>query len=237
MIQHLISEMCKIVADRMTSFQSDFEKYDRELIESGELSFPFIWIVGETHTKIIGLADYEASFNECERERYDYCYEYPYFWAIDHLYKRDGYFLINEFATITPITSQQAKNIIKDFVVPVAVKWQAENGKLPKKPKVNVNLQNITISQLKELFRECERHGDKSLQNIFRGFHNYRKISSDQNIVVSYDESDRSFWFEEYYNGESHLCGAIKFHGWPETGYLINGSYQVNPSYGWASHT
>lgn len=57
--------MSNIVADVMTSFQSDFENFDRPYIENADSSkFPMIWIVGKSHTHLLNLGEYEEHFSE-----------------------------------------------------------------------------------------------------------------------------------------------------------------------------
>lgn len=42
MVTDILNKMAEIVDNTMTSFQSDFEKYDRLYIESDEVKFPMI---------------------------------------------------------------------------------------------------------------------------------------------------------------------------------------------------
>lgn len=59
--------MSNIVADVMTSFQSDFENFDRPYIENAYNSkFPMIWIVGKSYTYLLHLGEYEENFRENE---------------------------------------------------------------------------------------------------------------------------------------------------------------------------
>lgn len=69
----VIKQMEKIVAEVMTSYQSDFENYDKQYIEKAETrQFPIIWIVGKSHTYILRLGGYKDIFfsNECVRLGY-----------------------------------------------------------------------------------------------------------------------------------------------------------------------
>lgn len=59
-ITKIIQTMSNIVADVMTSFQSDFENFDRPYIENAYNSkFPMIWIVGKSYTYLLHLGEYE----------------------------------------------------------------------------------------------------------------------------------------------------------------------------------
>lgn len=142
-----------------------------------------------------------------------------------------------ELDGVREITEKQAREVCRDIVIPVAEKWIKENGPLPTKVQVPVKFFNITLSKIKELIRECEAHNDNSLIEIFRRFHNYRRVAKDQYIQISYNPGYNEFTFCEYTDEKQGLVGGIIFHGWPETGYMVNGSYQMEPTYGWSSHT
>lgn len=233
----IIECMSNIVADIMTNFQSDFEKYDRPYIENADSSkFPMIWIVGESHTYLLCLGEYEAKFIEDEVIRLAYVQGgnpfFSYFDAVDG----DHIFLI-EPDGVREITEKQAREVCRDIVTPVAEKWIKENGPLPTRVQVPVKFFNITLSKIKELIRECEAHNDNSLIEIFRRFHNYRRVAKDQYIQISYNPRYNKFTFCEYTNGKKGLVGGIVFHGWPESGYQENYSKQLIPFYGWQSHT
>ena len=229
--------MSNIVADVMTSFQSDFENFDRPYIENAYNSkFPMIWIVGKSYTYLLHLGEYEENFRENEVARYAYVQGgNPFFSFLDAL-GGDHLFLI-EPDGVREITEKQVREVCRDIVTSVAEKWMKENGPLPTRVQVPVKFFNITLSKVKELIRECEAHNDKSLIEIFRRFHNYRRVATDQYIQISYNPGYNEFTFCEYTNGKQGLVGGIIFHGWPETGYMVNGSYQMEPTYGWSSHT
>lgn len=59
----IIKQMSDIVAEVMTSFQSDFEQYDKQYIEKAEAcQFPMIWMVGTSHTYLLKLGEYKDCF-------------------------------------------------------------------------------------------------------------------------------------------------------------------------------
>lgn len=69
----IIKQMEKIVAEVMTSYQSDFENYDRKYIEKAEAcQFPMVWIVGKSHTYLLRLGDYKDLFFNNEFARIGY---------------------------------------------------------------------------------------------------------------------------------------------------------------------
>lgn len=236
-ISKIIQTMKNIVADIMVSFQSDFEKYDRPYIESvGSSMFPMIWIVGKSHTYLLKLGEYDKNFNENETARYAYVQSGNPFFSYLAALSNDHFFLI-ESEGVKEITEKQAHKIARNIVTPVVERWMKENGSLPTRVQVPVEFFNIKLSKIKELIRECEAHNDNSLIDIFRHFHNYRRIATDQYIRISYKPGSNEFVFCEYIDGKQGLVGGIIFHGWPESGYMKNNAVQLIPHYGWSKHT
>ena len=236
-ISKIIQTMSNIVADIMVRFQSDFENYDRPYIEKADDSmFPMIWIVGKCHTCLLRLGGYGKHFSKSEDVRFAYVQDGNPFLSCLATVDGEHIFLI-EMNGVWEITEKQAHEVCRDIVAPVIEKWIKDNGPLPTKFQVPVKFFNITLSKIKELIRECEAHHNNSLIEIFRRFHNYRRVAKDQYIQISYNPGYNEFTFCEYINGNKSLVGHIIFHGWPETGYMVNGSYQIEPTYGWSSHT
>ena len=65
--------MSNIVADVMTSFQSDFENFDRPYIENADSSkFPMIWIVGKSHTHLLNLGGCFMLYREATETEIDW---------------------------------------------------------------------------------------------------------------------------------------------------------------------
>lgn len=234
----IISQMRNIVADVMTSFQTDFENYDRPYIESEECQFPMIWGVARSHTILLKLGGYREWFFDNEAVRYGYIQEGDGFTVqVNHsLHKDDLWFLITE-EEVKQITKENVLNAIQDYVTPTIREWEAQNGPLPKSAKIPVTLRNIRLKEFKELIHDCERHHDNSLMVVLKRFHNWRRVAADHRIELFYHPKYQKFSFREYINGKTSLHGAVVFHGWPETGYFENGSVQLSPQYGWSTHT
>lgn len=238
MLTKILKQMKAVVADTMTSFQSDFFDYDKLQIEGQEFKFPAIWIVGKSHTHLLRIGNYKEYFFEAESVRYDYLYDrnpFSYFFASTS-YAQDKWFLITE-SGLQLINQKQAKAAIMDYVNPAVQEWIAQNGPLPKLTKVPVKLNGITISKLKELVADCRRHGNDSLMGCLMRFHQYARVAANQCVSVTYHDHSNQFTFCHWINGNMKTLGGIVFHGWPETGYEINGSVQIEPHYGWSSHT
>lgn len=233
----ILNKMVEIVANTMTSFQSDFEDYDRKYIESVEVKFPMIWIVGTSHTYLLKLGEYKDWVFKNESVRYDYVAgnnQFDYY--LTNYVKNDRLFLITE-NDVNEINCQQAKSAIQDYVAPAVQAWIEQNGPLPQKTKVPIQIHNISLSKLKALITDCRKHGDDSLLSCLKRFHRYRRVATNQHIQVSYNPGYNEFTFCEVTNGSIGLVGGIIFHGWSETGYQSNGSVQLSPQYGWSIHT
>jgi len=237
MITDILNKMAEIVAKTMTSFQSDFEKYDRPYIETATPEqFPMLWLVATSHTHLLKLGDYHGRFFNEEAVRYAYAAGDDTFSCYLNIYNSDKVFLIND-NSITEITHSQAKEVVRDVVIPVVTKWIEINGSLPRDIRMPIKFHNITLSQFKDLIRDCEKHNNTSLVDIFYRFRNYYRYATDQYIQISYNPGYNEFGFCQYTNGKPGLVGGIIFHGWPESGYQSNGSVQIESRYGWASHT
>lgn len=234
----LLKQMEQVVNDVMVRFLSDFHNGDKPRIMKADFKFPFIWIVGKTHTYLLPLGHYRDAFFYAESVRYDYIREHnPYSYYFESDYYADDYWFLATESGLQSINRDQAKAAVLDYVTPAVQEWITENGPLPVNTKVPVIIQGVTLTKLKELIAECRKHNDDSLMNCLKRFHNYRRVASDQYIKVSYNSAWNEFSFSEYINGKPGLAGGIIFHGWPETGYQSNGSVQIEPQYGWSSHT
>lgn len=237
MVTDILNKMAEIVDNTMTSFQSDFEKYDRPYIEAATPEqFPMLWLVATSHTHLLKLGDYHKRFFNEEAVRYAYAVDDDTFSCYLNICHSDKVFLIDA-NSITEITHSQAKEAVRDIVVPVVTKWTELNGPLPTDIRMPIKFHNITLSKLKDLIRDCEKHDNTSLVDIFYRFRNYYRHATDQYIQISYNPGYNEFVFCQYTNGKQGLVGGIIFHGWPESGYQANGSIQLEPRYGWATHT
>lgn len=234
----ILNQMEAVVNETMKHYKTDFFNHDKPRIASPEFKFPAIWIVGEAHTCRLELGNFKDLFNEAEIVRYHYVRDNnPYrYYCEDGFYKHDKWFLIQETG-LQPITREQAVSAIYDYVNPAVQAWIAEHGPLPKDTKVPVKLHGISISELKELIQDCRNHDNDSLLSCMKRFHNFARISSDQRIEIYYNKAWNEFTFCEYVGDKQRLVGGIIFHGWPETGYKQNGACQIDPHYGWSSHT
>ena len=234
----ILQQLAAVVEDTMSSYKGDFYRCDKSIIETEAFKFPIIWIVGECHTHMFQLGNYKDDFFASESFRYDYTRNHnpwDYFFK-ESLYAKDKWFLVTEDGLHT-INLGQAKAAIMDYVTPAVNAWVEENGPLPNSLKVPVKIQGITLSELKALIADCRAHGNDSLFECFKRRQKACRVADDQYTVISYHKHWHEFTFCEYINGKEGLAGHIVFHGWPETGYQTNGAVQLDPKYGWSSHT
>lgn len=238
MNENIIRQMTEIVDGYMTSYQSDFygsESYsgDKSYVEKEDCKFPMLWIVGKSHTYLLKLGEYEDWILNDPVERYRYVAngESPFGDYVDHPSSRveDRVFLI-EPDKLTELDWFRAKNVIKDVVTPVIERYK---DLLPKRNKVRVQFYDITLNELLTLIRK-----DSSLLTALKRFHSWLQVSENHHIDVFYHKDVQKFWFEEQpNNGIKGLCGSITYHGSPTEGYKTNGSIQLEPEYGWHTHT
>lgn len=237
--QEIIQYMADVVEMKMTRFKTDFFNYDKPTIEKADSNqFPFLWIVNECHTVMPELGGYEEAFNNSAEIRYAYADGddmYSFYLSSQYLHDTDLIFLITK-DDICPIDVEKAKEAIRDYTIPAYEKWKARYGEI--KPKrVTVKFDLIDYSKLREIIQDCHNHNDDSLMEIFRRFHRIRRVADDHTMTIRYRKHANEFACIEHYNGEDHMIRFVIFHGWPETGYMTNNSIQIDPHYGWASHS
>lgn len=229
--------MAEVVANTMTSFQSDFEKYDRPYIEAATPDqFPMLWFVAPSHTYLLRLGEYRIRFFNEECIRYAYAAGDNTFSYYLETYKSDKIFLIDAKG-VNRIDVSQAEQFVNDIVSSAMTEWLSYGNTLPTDIKTPIKFSNITFGKLKELIADCRKHGDNSLADIFHRFRHYRRTAENQYIHISYNSYYNEFSFCQYTNWQQGLTGGIIFHGWPESGYRSNYAVQLVPKYGWATHT
>ena len=237
MIETILKKMAEVVANTMTSFQSDFEKYDRPYIEAATPDqFPMLWFVAPSHTYLLRLGEYRIRFFNEECIRYAYAAGDNTFSYYLETYKSDKIFLIDAKG-VNRIDVSQAEQFVNDIVSSAMTEWLSYGNTLPTDIKMPIKFSNITFGKLKELIADCRKHGDNSLADIFHRFRHYRRTAENQYIHISYNSYYNEFSFCQYTNWQQGLTGGIIFHGWPESGYRSNYAVQLVPKYGWATHT
>lgn len=233
----ILQRMADIVSETMTHNQTDFTKYDTDAINGAdESSFPMIWICAPRHTWLLQLGRFRQSYCEYEIARYQAAQNCdPFEPYLTLCNDEDQLYLITD--DVVQIDRQRATEMARNTVQSVIAEYAETHEPMPKRFKVRIKFQNITLSKLKELIRDCQKHDNNSLLECFRNFHRRLQMTQDHCIEISWHEHWNEFGFCEMYEGVAHISGGIVFHGWPETGYQENYSVQLTPSYGWQTHT
>lgn len=234
----VIGKMKNIAADLMEK-KSDFEQYDLPYMENAESTdFPLIWIVKSRSTVMIKVGAGAQEYRDSLRARFYHAqnnFQDNYY--LTHHCNGQRVFLITE-SNVAEISLANAREVVRDVMIPVMEECKAANpNELPKHFKVKLRFHGISLTKLKELIRECDNHEGTSLLSVLKRYRRWTQISHDHTIDFFYDERYNEFGFRELYEGKVGLRGGIIFHGWPETGYMTNNSVQIDPAYGWASHT
>ena len=167
-------------------------------------------MVGTSHTYLLKLGEYKDYFFNNESVRLNYVQGDNGFDAYLNMYPNDHIFIIGK-DKISEVSLEQAKEAVRDYVIPAVKEWEKHYGTLPKRCKVKVKLNNISISRLKQLIRDCEVHNDTSLVDALIGFHRYRQMSSDHYIQVSYNPGYNEFGFVNISMENPVWLGALSF--------------------------
>ena len=240
MVNKILKQMSEVVNKKMTSFKSDFEKYDTEYIAGeGVKAFPFLWLVSPTHTYLIKLASFREDYFGSEAWRYSTAQMNSWYHAClypDSKNTEETIYYVT-LDGLREVSVDEARAIFKEVVDKTVAEWEQENGKMPTKFKISVEIGGTSLERLKELIQDCRNHGNDSLMSCLKRFRIYSQIAKNHKIAVWYNESSNEFSFCEYVNGKARLRGGIVFHGWSETGYKTNNSIQLEPEYGWHLHT
>lgn len=237
--EKILSQMENIVADLMKSFQSDFFNHDVPAIQEAKANdFPMIWQVGECHTHLLKVVEYARTFKDDEWKRYDYVKEgMPFECYFDQrMFKGDHYFLLTDDG-VYPISIPQCRELIRDIMLPEIEKYKATVGTLPKHVKLPIKFINISLFELKAIIKKDVEEMGNTLLTELKKLHQRRRTASNEFVQISYDSYLNKFCCSHITNGKAGLYNEIKFHGTPDTGYLTASSIQIDPRYGWASHS
>ena len=212
----------------------DFE-CDKDYLQKYEGEF--IWLLGTFGTYIMPIAvgHIENSLNN-EGYRYslaqksvmaDGCLAMTHYKFIH--FKDDGSYVF--------ITPEQAAELWEKNKEEAVENFKKKNGfGLPTDMKIRVRF-SCDWRYVLEQLRYAREHGDDSLMDCLKRSRHCLKLAKDHEMMISSDFSHRSFLFADVVNGKVVMNGGIIFHGYPEEGYMQNGSVQLTPSYGWQIHT
>lgn len=236
----IIRQMSETVCDVMRSYQIDFYSKDLNLLHDYEGEF--IWQVSPTHTHL-SLIDPNKMVKDMETNEYAlYDYARNDTWAAACLNCRCSDELIFYYDGKSDMMVQIERdkaiatyNERKDEAIAI---YKQQVGVLPSDLKVRIEFASKEVrSEFIKQVKYAQEHEDGSLMDCVKHFQKYPKHTHDHKFVIYKDMCERCFQFTEYLNGRVGLHGGIIFHGYPKEGYKQNGSCQIEPSYGWSTHT
>jgi len=103
-------------------------------------------------------------------------------------------------------------------------------------------MKDCTEGKLQEQLDFAKSINDPSLQNCLDRLKNvednYKERGQEIETEIYPDWVKRSFAFcRKTSEGQFMMNGGIIYHGSPNEGYQEGGSVQIEPSYGWQTHT
>ena len=218
MKETIIKQMNEVVRDMMTSFQTDFTKYDMELLENYDERF--LWFVAPSHTHLARIGEsYLSEIVSNEDGLYaavkrnltaDVCL------GADSNEELVFYYDGDKLERITREEARHLWNAVRSWFLH---SWQVQNGmrELPDNFTIPVKF-NCSLSYVKEQLRFAQEIGTTSLIEALKRFRNYNKINSSHRCEIGRDFVDHSFTFAFVYNdsktGEKkcNLCGGLIFY-------------------------
>lgn len=230
----------------------DFYKYDFKTISKlPKEHFPALLCVRENGMSVICPIAQGKRMMEEECARYIYVYNpVDYYLENRHENREARWFVLEPKESgeggITEVTYEQAKRTHRRLLLPylITVKPQLPDRK---KCKVKIRFHDITLSRLKELLSDSRKikkqwHDSpdtvgKSLLQALKWKQGAMQLGSDHHYDIYWNEKWHEFSFCEGGIEGNGICGGIVFHGAPDEGYKENGSVQIEPCYGWSSHT
>lgn len=238
--EKLIKKMHEAIRDCNARVHSDFIDFDKRIVESSTPEqFPMLWLIGNNCTTLIKprLAREDFFNNPRTRQLYINGEDMVSLYFNNEIYDYRQVYLIKRNG-IEEITIRQAIEIIRTEEAKAVNDWEECYGPLGAPTPIALSLANMTEEDMEKLLIDCDEHDDTSLVNIIRRLTNpRRRVCEKQCIRLSYDKEMQKITVREVRDGEVDFYGMIVFHGWPETGFKHNGSFQLDPQYGWELHT
>ena len=237
MYERIIEQMSNFVDGIMRQNQTDFTKYDMELL--ADYNGEFIWLVAPTHTHLHKIsAESLKQMVATEGDLYNLLQGNSWVDAYLNQKNEDERIFIFDGRKLLRYIRDDAKRYWRSLKKWALFQWQVEHGMEPLPSDFTIPVEFIECEDyFNEQLEYAKAHNDTSLQDCIDRFNRRIKQGGDHKIVIFRDYTERSFLFREMYGGKSHLCGGIIFHGYPDEGYRVNDSIQLSPSYGWSTHT
>ena len=191
--------MTEVVRDVMTNFQSDFYKYDMEMLENYDERF--LWFVAPTHTHLARIGEnHLAQFANGD--------EFVYA-VLQHNTTADACLCIHDEQELVfyydgdkmeQVTREEAAHLWEAIRSWALYSWQLQNGMCAIPSDLTIPLEiSCGMDYLKEQLRYAQELGTKTLIDALKRFKHYRKINSTHRCVIGKDFSEHSFTFAFIY--------------------------------------
>lgn len=206
--------MENIVKDLMTSFQSDFEKYDKNTLS--DFDGEFWWCVRPNGTTL-ATVDYSLINNErfiyalMQGNNSLHCVTTPYFCNEQHFFRYSGI----PYESLVPVTKEELQKRFEDFKRFALATTTVE---VPKRIKCRVLFPGDAEDRarmrayLKEQLRYADSIGDTTLRDKLHHFHHCIQVCKDHVYYLNVDTfygMEHSFYFSEHINGNYRSNGGI----------------------------
>jgi len=220
---------------------TDFEKYDRDCIKDMVFQgFNFIFVQYH-HGSTVVVADATHYFNQiCKKEAVRYTLARSiedYHLSGRPISKAMRYYFVDvrNGLKVTECSRDEANEIYRNAVMKAITDYRLiYPGMWPTKKDLKMRLQfNCTFSYLREQLSWAEKHGDKSLLNVFHRLKKYVKFGKKDVIRISKGDHDRAFWVET-----PSYVGQICYHGYKgEADRSFSHRLEPNKDEAWSLHT
>lgn len=202
--------MENIVKDFMTSFQSEFEIYDKKTLS--DFDGEFWWCVRPNGTTLT-IVDYSLINNErfiyalMQNNNSLHCMATLNFHNEQHFFRYSGI----PYESLVPVTKEELQERFEEFK---RYALETTTVEIPKRTKCRVLFPGdaedraIMRAYLKEQLRYADSIGDNTLREKLHHFHNRIQVCKDHVYYLNVDTfygMERSFYFSEHINGE--CCG------------------------------
>lgn len=231
------------ILDQETEYNKTDMEWQIKCIEDATPDqFPILWNIRECGTSILMPGKLYENYLSTERGQYYLAsHPNPYEWEINYwgrgVTKEAQWYAIYE-DHIEAVTIGEAQDIAYNTFTPILEQWLAEGNSLPTATRIPVRFVNINPIELAHKIQAEEGKKGRKLYEVLRDCHRGTwKMAKNHYFSIYWDKRYDEFCSSDMLNDECFLFRVIKNHGWEGEGYKVNGSVQMTPTYGWASHS
>ena len=224
MKKEIIEKMTSIVEGCMSSYKSDYYKYDKPAVESSNK--PFLWVVSRTHTALHFLRSLIVDgYDKSEID--DYCYIFYVLtggasirYYIDDVMKGNGKLYYCNGEVLVEMEPCKAIAILDAFDDMARAEFVGRYGGIPRRKTVHLRLnpyfsdENWLIKELKY----AKELGDTSLRDCLRSLGRHRRCHLHHVIFLTPYTPAHSIYFSEQINYDTRGVGGIIYDETPYNG-------------------